>query len=471
MTRKNNIRLIAGAVCIFIAVLIAILDFLQDMSFSGPVKEPAPVVTSEAPQQAMKDADTEVCEMDGKPCEVDETLTVLRGDTLSSVLTRAEIDAAQVAEVIEQLQKVFDPRELRPEHEVYISYFPVNNGKIKKDLQSLYIRPSIDLEIYVQRNERGAFTATKEKKQLKREVRIAKGTIQNSLYIDAGKQNVPPKILHEMIQAFSYDIDFQRSFHAGDGYGLIYDVYSDTDSLREEAGQLHFAILQLQDKTYKIYRFKPANGTMGFFNEKGESIKKGLLRTPIDGARISSPFGNRLHPILGYTKMHRGVDFAAPSGTPIMAAGDGVVVKAEFYGAYGRYVQIRHNHEFSTAYAHMSRFARGLRVGSRVRQGQVIGYVGATGRTTGPHLHYELIRFQKPINPNSIKMLPTARLSGKDFHHFQALVTQLNQDFAAYQPPTDHLLIEVEEEQNTSPPPTAGETMASDALKEKKNAS
>ena len=439
--KKKHWRKIVGSLLILIAIALAIGDYRLHQHDAIVVTEPQPSEKDNSSTLLLSgnDQHAENYVADEEPAAIDETLTVQNGDTLTTVLARADIDSTQATEILEQLCKVFNPKDLRPQHEIYIQYQTVRSNDNKRYIQSLILRPSIDLEIHVIRNENDKFRAYQEKIQLNHSMRFAKGSIANSLYIDAGKQFVPPKILHELIQAFSYDVDFQRGFHVGDQFGLMYDMHADPQSLREKSGRLHFAMLQLQDKLYQIYLFKNSGGHYGFYNEKGESVRKGLLRTPIDGARISSPFGNRRHPILGFTKMHKGIDFAAPSGTPIMAAGDGVIVKAEFLSSYGRYIKIKHNHEFSTAYAHMSRFAKGINTGSRVRQGQVIGYVGASGRTTGPHLHYELLRDSEQINPNSIKMLPAGKLNGSELSEFKSKMAQINKAFKNYKPVVDSI--------------------------------
>src|SRR5690606_25279352 len=217
-----------------------------------------------------------------------------------------------------------------------------------RDLQSLYFRPSIDEEIWITRKDNGPFIVEKLPVKLDHVVKEVTGTVHDSFYVDAGKKGVPKRILHDSIKAFSYDVDFQRSFHNGDEYALVFELYSDPNTHREEAGDLLYAMLTLQGKKLSIYRFKTKSGDYAYFNEKGESVRKGLLRTPIDGARISSGYGSRRHPVLGYTKQHKGVDFAAPAGTPIMASGDGVIEKAGPWASYGNYIRIRHNSEFST---------------------------------------------------------------------------------------------------------------------------
>jgi murein DD-endopeptidase MepM/ murein hydrolase activator NlpD len=191
-----------------------------------------------------------------------------------------------------------------------------------------------------------------------------------------------------------------------------------------------FASLTLSGKKKAIYRFKGDDGHTEYFDEEGRSAQKALMRTPIDGARLSSGFGQRRHPILGYNKMHRGVDFAAPSGTPIYAAGNGTIVYAGRKGGYGNYIRIRHNGNYDTAYAHMTGFARGMRVGRRVNQGQVIGYVGTTGRSTGPHLHYEVLRQGQQVNPMRIRMPSGRTLAGAEMKRFQGLRAALDQRYA-----------------------------------------
>lgn len=428
MSTRTYVRLISGAVCLATAIAISLIDYMRKPC------EPLPVPPVSVPVAAPPE---EVCtDEQGEPCPVDETLQVLRGDTLSSVLMRAKIDAGQAHDVIDALKEVFNPRDLRPDHEIYITYMPVKGGEVERDLLSLYIRPSIESEVTVERLENGRYKARRDVKELIHSTQIVKGEIKDSLFLDGAKQGVPAKILHEMIKLFAHVVDFQRDFHPGDAYGLIYTTAKDSDGLREKPGELSFAYLKLAGKEMRFYFFKPRKGgSPGFYDLQGSSLRKGLLRTPVDGARLSSGFGTRKHPVLGYSKMHKGVDFAAPKGTPVMAAGDGVVEKIGPFSSYGNYIRLRHNSEISTAYAHLSRFAAGLRPGKSVRQGQVIGYIGMTGRTTGPHLHYELIRFGKQVDPKHVKTMPSGKLAGADLNAFKVLVAQTNKRFDLYKMP------------------------------------
>ena len=244
-----------------------------------------------------------------------------------------------------------------------------------------------------------------------------RGKIRASLYATARDQGVPENVINEVTRAFSFDLDFQRQVKSGDKFEIFYgEPLSGSSKTRKV---LHFATLNVRGKPKTYYRFTTKDGRTRYYDSKGRSASKSIMRTPISGARISSGFGMRRHPILGYTKMHTGVDFAVPRGTPIRAAGAGVIKFAKWRGAYGRAVVIKHSKGYSTLYAHMHRFASGIRSGKRVRQGQVIGYVGSTGRSTGPHLHYEVRKNNKPINPKRLRIGGTIKLSGAKLEAFK----------------------------------------------------
>jgi murein DD-endopeptidase MepM/ murein hydrolase activator NlpD len=354
----------------------------------------------------------------------DDTLTIKEGDTLAIILSRIGIPSAQAHDAISALSKVFNPKDLKVDQEVYVIYDAQSDGE-NYDLKFLRLRGDLDYHVELVRSGGGLFQATKYKKELKHEYVDVNGEIKISLYADALKAGASPKMLYDMIKAFSYDVDFQRDIQPGTGFSLFYDTYKDEESGHERPGELLYAKLVIDDKPYEIYRFQPGGGVPGYYTRLGEAVQKALLRTPIDGARINSGFGNRKHPIKGYTKMHKGVDFGAPKGTPIMAAGDGVVERCNQYGGYGNYICIRHNGSTKTAYAHLCRFAKGVRAGCKVRQGQVIGYVGATGSTTGPHLHFELLLNGKHVNPQKVTQLPKSKLVGKMLNEFKAFMAKV----------------------------------------------
>ena len=249
---------------------------------------------------------------------------------------------------------------------------------------------------------------------------LGNGTIHTSLAAAADRAGVPPGVLAEMIRAFSYDVDFERDIHPGDTFTVLYDRIEDEFGPSYPArpdGLCRDGARRPRDPALPL---RAARRRTRLFHRDGENTRKPLLRTPIDGARLSSGFGMRLHPILGYTRMHQGVDFAAPSGTAIYAAGDGTVVQVGRVNGYGNYVEVKHNEQYTTAYAHLSAFARGLKEGERVRQGEVIGYVGMTGSATGPHLHYEVHEHGAAVDPQSIKMPAMTRLAGADLKEFEA---------------------------------------------------
>jgi murein DD-endopeptidase MepM/ murein hydrolase activator NlpD len=346
------------------------------------------------------------------------------GDTLMGLLVEAGIPPADAQEVITALRPVWNPRDLKVGQEIALQF-------TAERLQELRFTPALDRDLIVQRADSGHFAARAEQRPLTRTVELATGAIHSSLFEAASDAGVPPTVLAEMIRAFSYDVDFQREIHPDDSFEMMFERLYDERGNAVGAGNLVYASMTLGTMHLRLYRYTPGNAGSDFFNARGESVRKALLRTPVDGARLSSGFGMRHHPILGYTKMHRGVDFAVPSGTPIMAAGDGVVRDAGWHGDYGNLVVLRHNGTFETAYAHMSRVAGNLHPGQRVRQGQVIGYVGATGRATGPHLHYEVRIRGQATNPMSVKMQPGQQLAGKELAIFQTVAAAVDHKLLA----------------------------------------
>ena len=257
-----------------------------------------------------------------------------------------------------------------------------------------------------------------------------RGTIKTNLYESAVQQGVPPQVLIEMIRLFSYDVDFQRDIRANDSFEVMFDRHVTDDGIVVENSAIEYATMTLHGNTLKMYAFEHEDGVLDYYNEAGKGIRKALMRTPINGARLTSSFGPRNHPVLGYTKTHRGVDFAAPQGTPIYAAGNGIIEMRQRWGSFGNYVRIRHGDGFSTAYAHMKQFAEGLAKGIRVKQGDIIGYVGTTGRSTGPHLHYEVLNNNGQVNPMKIRFPASKTLSGPALTAFQSKRDMLDRKWA-----------------------------------------
>ena len=220
---------------------------------------------------------------------------------------------------------------------------------------------------------------------------------------------IKPSVIIEFARLYGFQVDFQRDIWKNDSFQIIYEEFKNINGEVVETGDIIYANLNLQEKDYQLYKFEYEKNKIDYFDEEGKSVRKTLMKTPINGARLSSPFGKRKHPILGFNKMHTGTDFAAPTGTPIMASGDGVVTRAQWCGGGGNCVKIKHNSVYQTIYAHMSKFGRGIKKGVKVKQGQIIGYVGSTGLSTGPHLHYEVIENGKKINSQKLK-LPSGKI-------------------------------------------------------------
>ena len=340
------------------------------------------------------------------------------GDTLAGLLASFGVSRREVHAAVDAMADIFSPRRLRAGQEISLMLEPADDESEGQRLLGLKMRPSVDQDVEVRRDG-DRYVAQAIRRQLFPSLNSVEGEIQRSLFADAGALEIPPKTLATMIRAFSFDVDFQRELQPGDRFELLHETLHESDGELAKPGDLLYARLVLSGKAIEIYRFTPESGITDYFTPEGHSVRKSLLRTPIDGARISSGYGMRRHPILGYSKMHKGVDFAAPKGTPIFAAGNGVVEVAGRNGGYGKYIRLRHKGSYKTAYAHLSRYARGVKAGARVKQGQVIGYVGSTGRSTGPHLHYEVISGGKQVNPRSIKLPAGERLKGKELKRFE----------------------------------------------------
>ncbi len=261
--------------------------------------------------------------------------------------------------------------------------------------------------------------------KLKKQVNYNENIILQSLYKSASEKNIPASIIIEFARIYGFQIDFQRDIRKKDKFQIMYEVFIDEKKKVIETGNILFANLILSGEDNSLYFFD-AQGSIGHYDKNGKSIQKALMKTPINGARLSSPFGMRKHPIDGFNKMHRGTDFAAPLGTPIMASGTGIVKKAGWCGGGGNCVVIKHNSTYQTIYAHMSKFAKGIRGGARVKQGQTIGYVGSTGKSTGPHLHYEVLINGKRVNSQTLKLPSGKVLKGKERKIFETKKIKLN---------------------------------------------
>lgn len=375
---------------------------------------------------ARSDADIE----DEASRPIQQVVQVDRGDTLMDLLLRSGVDKVEATRAIDALREVYNPRELKIGQEVTVSFERQPDGINAGAFQSISLQPEAGRQVTAKRTEDSNFKVQDVKREVTKQYARFGGTIKSSLFETAAKQGVPAQVLVEMIRALSYDVDFQRDLQPGDSFEVMFERFADKKGTVIREGDVLYASLKLSGETIAIYRFTDGNGNTDYFNAKGESVRKALLKTPVDGARITSGFGMRNHPILGYSKMHKGIDFGVPTGTPIQAAGYGVVDFAGANGAYGYYVRIKHDDKYSTAYAHMSRFAQGIRKGTKVNQGQIIGFVGSTGRSTGPHLHYEILAGGGQVNPLSIKFQSGSKLAGKDLQKFQDYLKTTQRTFA-----------------------------------------
>ena len=364
-----------------------------------------------------------------------QTVRARRGDTLAGILIWAGAKQADAEAAIAALRQHYDPRGIRAGQEIRIAFTPHSVETAASEagpghFEGFSVEPDLDHQVRVTRGG-GGFVVHKINNVLTRTLAFAESSIDLSLYAAGKKVGLPDATLVELIRAYSWDIDFQRDIRRGDSFKVIYERITDAGGRLMRASDIAFATLTLGGKRHAIYRFTTDDGHTNYYDEKGRSARKALMRTPIDGARLSSGYGQRRHPILGYNKMHRGVDFAAPRGTPIYAAGNGTITYAGRNGAYGIYCRVRHNSKYSSAYAHMNSLARGMRRGKRVKQGQIIGYVGTTGRSTGPHLHYEILRSSVQTNPMRVKMPSGRKLNGVELTRFQAVKTSIDTHFTA----------------------------------------
>lgn len=358
-------------------------------------------------------------------------LRIGRGDTLMGLLLGAGVRRAEAHAAIAALTSLYNPRRLRLRHEISLLFEGPRDARQGSRFLGLNLRPDPHFQLTVRRAPGGGFVAAKVKMALIRRLSRASGLIRSSLYEAAAKKGVPVSVLMELIRIYSWDVDFQRGIRPGDSFEVMYEQFHELDGRLVSSGAILFANLVLRGTAQPLYRQAEAGGDVGYFDAKGYSAQKPLMRTPINGARLSSGYGRRRHPILGYSRMHKGVDFAAPRGTPIYAAGKGRVVYRARNGAYGKYIRIRHNSEYATAYGHLKSFKRGVGKGAYVKQGQIIGYVGSTGRSTGPHLHYEILHHGRQVNPMRVRLPSGRKLQGTELARFQERRSELDALFSA----------------------------------------
>ena len=359
--------------------------------------------------------------------EIDFTLVqkyyLQEGETFTGALKQADLADNEINDVVNIISKKIDLRKLKVGTLIETYTKSVNDKKI---INEIIIYPDIEKKIYVKKVN-NKFVAGEDKKKLFSNLKFYEVEIQNSIYESLKKIDTPDEIIMEFVQLYSFDIDFQRDIRKGNKIKIFFEIYTDSQNNYIKSGNINFSEIILKDESYELYRFQSEGDEfVEYFNSDGKSATKALMKTPINGARLSSGFGMRKHPILGYNKKHQGVDFAAPTGTPIMAAGTGHIEFVGNNGGAGKYIRIKHLNGYKTSYSHLSKYASGIQKNIKVRQGQVIGYVGNTGLSTGPHLHYEVIFNGKRINPMKMKLPSGKQLKDKNLEIFLAEKERIN---------------------------------------------
>ena len=326
------------------------------------------------------------------------------GETLGQILSRYEIPEKEIINIKKSINQKKNINNLKTgliidiiidksENKIINFTFPISKTK------------KINL---IRNSTKNNFTSREVIKNLKKEIILKEGKILESLYKSAVKLDIKPNVIIEFARIYGFEVDFQRDIRKNDSYQIVYEIFQDEEKKIYETGEIIFANLIMRGQENRLYYYDEKNFE-GHYDLSGKSIQKALMKSPINGARLSSSFGMKKHPILGYNKMHKGTDFAAPKGTPIMASGNGVIIKAKWCGGGGNCIKIKHNTTYSTVYAHLSAFARGIKSGRRIKQGEIIGYVGSTGLSTGPHLHYEVIENGRKIDSQKLK-LPSGKV-------------------------------------------------------------
>ena len=332
---------------------------------------------------------------------------IKKGDTIQKILQQYKIQNNEIQTVINQYKKYGNPNRLLVGNKIDIiveKILPANKNLLLKF--SVPITKSTTIEIT--KDSENQIISKKIITKLYKKKILSENIIRKNLYSSATEANINPDTIIEFARIFGFEIDFQRDIRKNDYFKILYEKYFDENGEFIKSGSILYAHMNVNGREISLYKFGD-DKEYGYFDLNGKSVEKALMKTPINGARLSSPFGVRKHPILGFNKLHTGTDFAAPEGTPIMASGSGTITRAKWCGGGGNCIKIKHNSTYTTIYAHMKSFAKGIKVGKKVRQGQIIGYVGSTGMSTGPHLHYEVIVNGKKVNSQKLK-LPSGKI-------------------------------------------------------------
>lgn len=364
------------------------------------------------------------------------TLAITKGDTLLKILNNNNIAPKDATRIIDSVNRVFSLSKLHIGDKITLEPAAptvLATGEVYLPRKMIIVNDAEEIVTHYIESE-DHFDSKVIPIELMTQTRLVSGAINGSLFGAAKSAGADTNIIMSFINLYSYNVDFQRDIKAGDEFKIYYEFKTDKSGRKFKDPKIVYASLTTGREQKDIFLYQLSNGKIDYFDKSGNSIRKALLRTPVNGARISSQFGMRKHPVLGYSKMHQGLDYSAPTGTPILAAGDAVVqfVKSQGHG-YGKHVQLKHNNTHVTLYAHMSKFASGVKPGMRVKQGQVIGYVGSTGLATGPHLHYEVIQSGRKINPSKVVFPKVPPLAGNELDKFKRSILKFENVLAVYE--------------------------------------
>jgi len=401
----------------------------QEATAPDAAPEPETTPLSDATDGAAAATTTQVPATTAAPAAVETSTRLKKGGTVAGALHGLGIANSDIGNAIAALKPRVRLNQLPVGQEINVTLGPTEDDDGKPRLAALRIRPEPRREVTLERDEDGDFSIEEQIFETVAKLQRASGEVDGSVIVSAEAAGVPRPALVEMLRAFSWDVNFQHDIKVGDRFDVLIEQNWTSDGWPVDAGRVLWAELTTGggERSFSVYRFKPRAGEEFFYNGEGESVVKALLRTPLNMSRISSRFGMRRHPVLKFTRLHAGIDFAAPPGTPILAAGAGQIVEAGSNGGYGRWIKISHSGGLATGYAHLSRIAPGVRRSARVKQGQVIGYVGSSGLSTGPHLHFELHRNGRPVDPLSMaRTAMRSRLGGQDLARFKARVAEID---------------------------------------------
>ncbi len=343
-------------------------------------------------------------------------LKVRNGDSIQRILYDQKISPADVNNVINALRREYNVGTLRNDQKVYLIVKREKNGNF---VSRLTVNIDNITSVHVFLNKDNVYETRRVTKILTKKNHLVETTIDRGIYRTAKQSGIENSIVAQFARLYGFEVDFQRDLKKNDKIKIFYERYLDDDGVSQRTGNIIYSEITNVERNIILYRYEYPNGSIAYFTPEGKSIEKSLMRTPINGAKLSSRYGFRIHPILGYNQMHQGTDFAAPIGTPVMASGAGTVEYSGWKGGYGKFISVRHSAVYQTNYAHLQDYAKGIRRGAKVQQGQVIGYLGSTGSSTGPHLHYEVIVNGKKENSQTLKLPSAAPLEGNNKNFFE----------------------------------------------------